>query len=136
MTEDAWLRGTDPGTGSRVGPTIRLGNKQLRGIPAADRLLEIVCRAGGSRKGGPRLVAVVTTRLTLQVLSTPDADAGPGRVFTPCRCGVGQPGLQRGHVLDTGKVSSAVERLRHQPRKGRRVDVARVAADPAPSTRL
>jgi hypothetical protein len=130
-----WPRGTHPATGSRIGPTIRLGNKQLRDIPAARRLLEIVCAAGGSRKGGPRLVAVVTPDMALHVVGTQDAAADPGRLFAPCRCGA-DPATPRGHVLDIGKVFLAADRLRRQPRKARRIEVARVAADPPLSTRL
>jgi hypothetical protein len=42
-------KGTEPETGSRIGPTVRVGNRQLRGIPAGQRALEVVCPEGGSR---------------------------------------------------------------------------------------
>lgn len=146
--------GTEPDSGSRIGPTIRVGNKLLRDIQAADRLLEIVCPDGGSRRQ-PRLVAVVTKDMTLEIVNTPLAQAGRGRVYTPCRCALdlaeetdamrerlraqlesvgadlddAGPVQSRGHFLDVAKVLAAVERLRYQPRKARRVDVGRVAAE-------
>ena len=120
----AWPYGKDPATGSRLGPAVRLGNKQLRDIPPGQRLLEVTCAAGGSRKGGPRLIAVVTPELTLHGVATQDA-ASPGRLYAPCRCAAG------GHVLDTARVAEAAIRLRGQPRKARRIDAARVAAGPS-----
>ena len=101
---------------------VRPGNGMLRDIPVAERFMEIVCAAGGSARG-PRLVAVVTTTWNLEVERTPLATAGPGRVYTPCRCG------PKGHDLDIAKVEAALVRLRGRPRKGRRIDVDSLRPD-------
>lgn len=151
------MRGTEPSTGSRIGPTIRVGNRPVRDISAQERLLEIVCADGGSRQQR-RLVAVVTKAMALETVRTPHANVKPGVVYTPCRCGLDlagetdeareavhralraagldpasvdlPPTQSRGHFLDVAKVLEAAERLRYQPRKARRIDAARVAPMP------
>lgn len=119
--------GSDPSTGSRFRPdgeggivSIRLGNRMLRDIPDADRLLTIHCAEGGSRQQ-PRLVAVVTRDLELQGMNTPRANAVSGALFVPCRC------PRKGHEIDLGKAVETVERLRYRTRKARRVEVVRLA---------
>lgn len=112
---------SDPG--GRIAPggrSIRLGNVSLRAIPASDRLVVVGCSDAGSHRQ-PRLVAVVTTRMTLEVTSTPRAQAVPGKVLAPCTCQAGE------HLIDVAKVLDAVERLRHQPRRARVVDVSNLS---------
>lgn len=99
---------------------VKLGNEKLRGIPAQDRLLEVVCSAGGSRRGGPRLVAVVTRDWGVYVIETPIADWAPGHVHAPCRCN------PEGHSLSLALLTAAVQLLEHRPPKARRVDAQRV----------
>jgi hypothetical protein len=86
-------------------------NARLRRIRPADRLLTVYCVPGGSRKA-PRVVWVVPR----------NPGSGPlPLVWTEnlvsCRC------PERMHRIDPVKLSEAVERVRHQPAKARRVDV-------------
>lgn len=96
---------------------IKVGNEMLRAIPRSERMLEVVCRAAGSRKG-PRLVAVVTHDWQLQVVNNARVLDAPGHVFTQCRCG------PEGHSLSLARVVKMVDLLSHRPSKARRVDAA------------
>jgi hypothetical protein len=96
---------------------VKTGNEILRAIPGGDRLLEVVCHESGSRRGGPRLIAIVTKDWQLRVVNNSSAGSEPGRIFTQCRCG------PEGHAMSLAKIVAQVELIGHRSAKGRRVDV-------------
>lgn len=99
---------------------VRPGNKMLRDIPAADRRLEIGCYDGGSRSGGPHLVAIIDTDWRIQARNHPEAHTTPGVLRTLCRCPAGA------HDIDLERAREAADRVAHRNRKGRYVDVRSV----------
>jgi hypothetical protein len=103
---------------------IKTGNAVLREIPAAERLLEIQCWAAGSRRGGPRLVAVLTKDWRLSITGNPAGAAEPGVLFTQCACGPG------GHRIDLARVQELAEMKMHRSRKARTIDVRSVERGP------
>jgi hypothetical protein len=108
--------------GSRIRPdgrggifSIRPSNVLLRDIRSADRLLEVFCYAGGSRRG--RLTAVVTRDWQLSVRACVDEDPRPGTTLLQCRCG------RAGHRIDHGRLAEVVDLKQHQHPKARHVDI-------------
>jgi hypothetical protein len=98
---------------------VKIGNESVRDVPAAERMLEVVCHDAGSRKG-PRLVAIVTKDWQIRGTEGQVDLTEPGRFYTRCRC------RDDGHTLVLAKLVQKVDLLQHRPSKGRRVDVRAV----------
>ena len=86
--------------------------------PHNQRLLTVTCAAAASRKG-PHVVLIVKKE------SNPDYRVGDRAApedykRVPCDCAEG------GHDINSAKLQDAVDRLRNQHEKKRRVDVKKV----------
>jgi hypothetical protein len=84
-------------------------------IPHSRRLLTVTCFAGASRRR-PRVVQFVLKERNPEY-RVGDRAAPEDYKRVPCDCAEG------GHDINSAKLHDAVERLRNQPEKRRRVDV-------------